>query len=144
MTKTFPSKVSYGLLLVLFLLFFGPIVFTWHESPDNLALTFMVVHFISFVYVVYTIVKTNYKIDGDLLKVNNVFFTYPSIHISSIKKISKTNSIMASPAPSLNRIKIYYGINNSIILSPKDKSSFFEALKKINPDIEFGRSLNFV
>lgn len=44
-----------------------------------------------------------------------------TIKINDVYRIEKTNSILSSPALSLDRIEIFYGNQNSIIISPKEK-----------------------
>ncbi len=58
--------------------------------------------------------------------------------INQIRKIKDTNSILAAPAASLDRIEIYF-IQQKIplIISPKDKNGFIRNLQSINPNIVY-------
>jgi len=58
------------------------------------------------------------------------------IPISSINTIKETDNIISSPAASLDRLEIFYGKYDSIIISPMDKNEFIQDLLKINPNIE--------
>ena len=59
-----------------------------------------------------------------------------NIEIEKITAISKTNSLLSSPAASITgRIELNYGKYSSIIISPKNKMAFIEDLIKINPNI---------
>jgi hypothetical protein len=80
--------------------------------------------------------KTEYAIVDKKLKIKCGLFTYKPIAILDIKEITKTKNIIASPAPSFDRIEIKYGKFDTIIISPKDKSRFVKDLTKINPDIK--------
>lgn len=48
----------------------------------------------------------------------------------------ETKSPLSSPATSLDRLEIMYNKNESIIISPKDRTGFINELKTINPGIE--------
>ena len=65
------------------------------------------------------------------------FWVNRSITISSIKKIQETNNPLSAPAISLDRLEILYNQFDSIIISPKDKTSFVSHLIKLNPKIEY-------
>ena len=64
----------------------------------------------------------------------SIFFT--PIDIENITEISKTRSLISSPAPSFDRIEIKYGKFDEIIISPEDKMNFTIDLTKINPNIK--------
>lgn len=59
------------------------------------------------------------------------------IDIDKIKSISKTKSLLSSPAASLtDRIELKFGTYDAVIISPKEKKEFIRALVKINPNIK--------
>ena len=87
-------------------------------------------------FIVHLFANTFYEIENDKLRIKSGFLVNSLIEIKNIKKISETFNVMSSPALSLDRIEIFYGKNNSILISPKDKSGFFEAIKSINPEVE--------
>ncbi|GAB3937655.1 PH domain-containing protein [Mucilaginibacter myungsuensis] len=65
-----------------------------------------------------------------------------SIPIDQIKTISKTGSILSSPALSVTeRIEVTYGKFDSVIISPADRAPFIADLLKINPVINLGEGL---
>lgn len=81
--------------------------------------------------------NTTYKISDDhQLVIRCGIATFGKIDISSIKSVEKTNSIISSPAPSFDRIELKYDKWESVIISPKDKRGFIDALLKINPGID--------
>jgi hypothetical protein len=63
-------------------------------------------------------------------------FSFKPIDINEIRAISKTKSIMSSPAPSFDRIELKYGEFNEVIISPKNKFQFAKDLTKINQNIK--------
>lgn len=80
--------------------------------------------------------STIYIIDKGILTVKCGIFYHKRFDISKITSIYKTGDIIASPAPSLDRIALTYGEYDVIILSPKNKMDFARELTRINPTIE--------
>ena len=137
MTKQYPSKVSYGLLTFVFVVFYGPLIPNLIDGN----LSRETIGFIGFLTLVFAIVahlflKTVYTIDNKHLIIKCGLFSYKPIDIDEIKEISITKSIISAPAPSFDRIAITYGEYNEVVISPKDKFHFAEDLTTINPDIK--------
>ena len=137
MTKKYPSKVSYGLLIFVFLVFYGPLIPDLIRGEFNEKSIGLIVFLsIVFIFIAHLFLKTQYSIENNKLKIKCGLFSYKPIEIDEIKEISKTKSILSSPAPSFDRIEIKYGKFNEVIISPKDKFHFAEDLTKINPNIK--------
>jgi hypothetical protein len=66
----------------------------------------------------------------------STWVVYERIDIFKITKIEKTNSILSSPALSLDRIRIRYNKYDEVLISPKVKKEFVDELLKVNPTIE--------
>jgi len=137
MTKKYPSKVSYGLLIFIFLIFFAPFIFHLiDEGFTQLVSVVMVFLIILYGLILYLFFQTIYIIENGQLKIKFGFFSFKPIDISEIKEISKSNSILSSPAASFDRIEIKYGKFDSMLISPKDKISFSNDLTELNPEIK--------
>jgi len=137
MTKKYPSKVSYGLLIFVFLVFYGPLIPDLIRGELNeKSIGIIIFLSIVFIFIAHFFLKTQYSIENNKLKIKCGLFSYKPIDIDEIKEISKTKSILSSPAPSFDRIEIKYGKFNEVIISPKDKFHFAEDLTKINPNIK--------
>ena len=65
-----------------------------------------------------------------------MFIVNAKIEISTIRKIEKSNSILSSPALSMDRIAVRYNKYDEIYLSPKEKQLFIDELVKRNSAIE--------
>jgi len=125
MTKKYSSKVSYGLLTVVFIIFFSPLILNLIKSGINLNLTLIsLLLIIIFGLITHMFLKTEYTIKEHKLKIKCGFFTYKPIEINEIKEITKSSNIISSPAASFDRIEIKYGKFDEIIISPKDKFEF--------------------
>ena len=84
---------------------------------------------------IYLSFTTHYTIDGKNLIVKSGFLVNKTIAISSIKKITETNSLLSAPAMSLDRLEISYGKFDDIIISPKEKQVFITHLLELHPAI---------
>lgn len=137
MNKNYPSKVSYGLLIFIFMIFFAPFIFhiidEGFSELDSVVLVFLIT---LYGFIVYLFFQTVYIIENSQLKIKFGFFSFKPIDIMDIKEISKTSNIISSPAPSFDRIEIKYADFGSVIISPKDKISFSKDLVQLNPEIK--------
>lgn len=79
---------------------------------------------------------TQYIINENQLVVKSTWIVNERIDISKITKIEKSNSILSSPALSLDRLLVRYNKYDEVLISPKEKIEFINELLKINPNIE--------
>ncbi len=78
---------------------------------------------------------TGYSITPDRLLIRCGPFTFP-VTLHGIDSITPTRSPWSSPACSLDRLKIVYGLSQqSIMISPVDKSGFFFAIVQQCPSL---------
>src|SRR5690606_2702709 len=87
-------------------------------------------------FIVYLVLCTYYEIGGGTLRIKSGFLLNRSVPITAITKIAATNNPISAPATSLDRLEIFYGQYESIIISPKEKAAFIAHLKQINPEIQ--------
>ncbi|RZS93984.1 PH domain-containing protein [Aquimarina brevivitae] len=137
MATKYPAKVSYGLLIFIFSVLYAPLVPSLINAEVHRD-TIGLFGFLSlvFAFVLYLFFGTYYTIEDKQLKIKCGFFSYNPIAIEEIQEVARTTSLLASPAPSFDRIKIKYGSRNEIILSPKDAHNFVEELILRNPRIQ--------
>ncbi len=81
---------------------------------------------------VWLVAGTRYVIDKDRLIVHGGPFKW-RIELADIESVYATNNPISSPALSLDRLAICYKPNKQLIISPKNKAAFVEALNR--PDI---------
>ena len=72
---------------------------------------------------------TRYTITPDMLLVRSGPFAW-AIPLSEITRIEPTRNPASSPAFSLDRLSIYYGLGNRLMVSPTDKENFLAILRK--------------
>lgn len=76
---------------------------------------------------IWILVSTKYVIAGDKLRVRSGPFRW-TVSISSISSVQPSHNPLSSPALSLDRLEIRYGSNRSILVSPKHRSRFIQAI----------------
>ena len=137
MTKKYKAKVSYGMLISIFLLFFVPVIFGIANNGINKVFYILIgILLSSYAFILNMFLTTEYTIENEILRIKCGILFNKKIDINNIKKISRTNSLMSSPAPSFDRIEIKYGKFDEIIISPEDKLNFAKDLTIINSVIE--------
>ena len=130
------SKISYTLLIVIFIVFFGPLIPNIiHEGFSNNMIMITLGLFVVYGLILHMFFNTTYTIDQKMLHIRCGFFRYKPINIMNMKKISKSSSIVSSPAASFDRIEITYDKFDELIISPKYKLKFTADLQKINPNL---------
>ena len=108
----------------------------FNNEPFGAVLSVGGISILVYAVVLYLNFSTVYIIDKGILTVKCGIFYHKRFDISKIKSINKTGNIIASPAPSLDRIALTYGEYDIIILSPKNKMDFARELTRINPAIK--------
>jgi hypothetical protein len=137
-SKTFHSKVSKGLMVFVLILLILPItlVFVIEKSVAEAGLLLVLIIPI-ILFVVHLFFNTQYTITSKgKLEIRSGLYNYRPIDIKSIYRISTSQSLLSSPATSLDRLEINYGKNQRVLVSPQDKGGFVSALKKVNKKIE--------
>lgn len=130
--KRYNSKIGIGILLFVLVILGGSTVFMIYKK----IWIGLIVIGIFALLIGHIFSTTYYLVKDGVLKIKSSFVVNESIDIESIMKISETRNPLSSPANSLDRLKITYKGNSSIMISPKDKIGFVNHLKKINSNIE--------
>lgn len=130
--KTYKSKIGLELIIPLFL------IFSWSlfELVSKKAWSGILIMLLPIVFILYTILSINYKIEKETLNIKCTFLLNVNIEIKSIRKITETYNPLSSPAASIDRLEIIYNKFDSVIISPKHKKEFIQNLLEINPNIE--------
>lgn len=73
------------------------------------------------------LLRTEYRISNSTLLIRSGPFRW-TIPIEEIQSIEPSQSVLSSPALSLNRLKITYGAGKKVLVSPKRREQFLQAL----------------
>lgn len=76
---------------------------------------------------IWLLISTYYKVSDELLIVRTGVFTW-KIKLKDIHSVKSSRSLLSSPALSLNRLKVSYNGNKSVLVSPKNVDEFLRAI----------------
>ncbi|MCK1994767.1 PH domain-containing protein [Peribacillus muralis] len=126
----FPSKKDwwmYFVFLGIFLAILSPVVMD--RDYSSLWAAIPIICFLLWIWL-----TTYYVIEDKTLLVRSAFIR-KTISIDEIKSIDRSFNPLSSPALSLDRLNIHYGLQRTILISPLDRDAFIEELMKRNPSI---------
>lgn len=132
-SKRFRSKVDTWLIVVLVaalgVVFSVFIAAVGSGLPPAAMLVYIAVLLLVGGLIVSTIIATHYTVKGNTLIVVSGPLRW-KISIDEIHKVEATRQPWSSPALSLDRLRIRYGNNRQIMISPVDKKAFLKAIGK--------------
>lgn len=129
--KRFHSKIDRWILVLLIVVIVVQVIAVGGaalQAGDPLATTGLIMTMIAIIgLMVWLLVGTHYTVDGNTLRIVSGPFRW-KIAIDTITTVEATKSPISSPALSLDRIRLRYGNNRSIMISPADKTGFLRAI----------------
>ncbi len=128
MTTRFYSKVDwwYYLVIAFIALTVGYAFYVEIPRGDATMLEFAFAFTLGIGLPVALLFFTYYEVGENELTVRAAVMTW-KVPLKDIRSVTPTNSVLSSPALSMDRLEIKYG-NKSVIVSPKDKDGFTKAL----------------
>jgi hypothetical protein len=132
MRREFTSAIGWAIIIPLIILF-GVMLLILITEPGKWQALIVVVPVQ--IFIIFLMRTTDYTIVGTQLKIRCGFFTYDPIDIPSIQSIAETSNPLSSPALSMDRLDIRYEARRQVMISPKDKIGFINAIREINPSI---------
>lgn len=133
MEKKFPSKIGFLIFIPVSFLILMPIILIYNNLffwPPVL------LSFVAVAFMAHLLLSTHYIVKDGNLKIKSGFVYNLNIPISTIRKINESNSVLSSPAASLDRLEISFNKYDSVLISPKEKAEFIKTMLEINPTIE--------
>ncbi|QLA80029.1 hypothetical protein EXV95_04860 [Acidovorax sp. JMULE5] len=112
----------------------GPFVLNSGGSPPILALVAAIVALTLLLLPLWLVLDTNYTLTADELLIRSGPFRW-RIALGDMREVSPSNSWISSPALSLDRLRIRYGADRSILVSPREKQRFIDALRQCCPSV---------
>ena len=131
--KVYKSKIDSGLVILVLSLTLVPIVPVLLVDKDIIVIGLVISVAI---FEIITFMGFKYIIDGTTLTVSMLYVMRETYDIGDIVEVKSTNTILASPAASMDRLAISFKNRRSpLVISPKDKHAFVRELTLINPHI---------
>jgi len=130
-SRVFRSKVDWWIRLLLGLAIAGMFVggaIGILEGAAPLEITTLILALIAgLALIVWVLVGTRYTVDRGTLIVRAGPLRW-KIPLDEITAVEATKSPLSSPALSLDRLRIRYGNNRSLMISPADRAGFLKAI----------------
>lgn len=129
----FRSRISVVLIVFLLAVLASPIYIAiiTHEIKGLLIILFACLVTIS------TLFGITYTIEGKKLYVGMFFFFKGEEYdLTKLESISPTRTLLSSPAASLKRIKLDFGVGRPLVISPAAQDLFIEEILKVNPKVK--------
>ena len=133
MDRTFRSKIGWWYHLIIWILGICTILsFVKGQSPVNMITLLLVTLFL-----IHLMLTTWYKITADgVLIVHCSIFPEKKLPVEEITAVEPSALPVSSYALSLDRLIIYKGDRQWLLISPVNKKEFLKCLRKYNPDIQ--------
>lgn len=133
MRKGYRSGIDAGLVLLVLFFTLLPVLPLILAGSD---LWIVVILLSVAIFEIATFTGFRYTIDGTKLTVTMLYVVKNTYDIGEIVEVKSTNTILSSPAASMDRLAISFkGRRSPLVISPKNKHAFVEDLVSINPDI---------
>lgn len=132
MDRVFKSKVDWWYHLILLIMMISTVlVFVRGESPVTMVILLLIT-----LQCIHMLLSTWYKITADgYLIVHCSIFPEKRIPIAEISAVEVTVMPVSSYALSLDRLILYKGETQWLLISPVNKQEFVRVLRKYNPAI---------
>lgn len=128
--RIFKSKIDTWLLAILIISLAVPLILLMRASgaSEDLSLGLALAIFAFVVALpVWLFTGTKYVVEGESLHIRSGPFKW-TIPIKDITNVTETRNPISSPALSLDRLELKYGERKSILVSPRERSEFREAI----------------
>jgi hypothetical protein len=135
MKQEFRSKIGLGLALPIGIIWGGVTVLLIYQGIWWMA-AFML---LLLSWITHLFLTTKYILEGDTLYIQSGFLYKKKMNISEVQKIIESNKPLSSPAASLDRLEIRKTPWDYVLISPKQKEDFIQAMLEKNPNIEVKR-----
>jgi hypothetical protein len=135
MKQEFRSKIGLGLALPIGIIWGGVTVLLIYQEIWWMA-AFML---LLLSWITHLFLTTKYILEGDTLNIQSGFLYKKKMNISEVQNIIESNNPLSSPAASLDRLEIRKTPWDYVLISPKQKEDFIQAMLDKNPSIEVKR-----
>ena len=135
----FPSKVDAWLAAVLLasaLLVLVAVAAAWpRQATPAHAVLLVALLALGAGLPLWVLAATGYRVGQDALAIRSGPFRW-RIPLQDIRAVEPSRSWLSSPALSLDRLRIRYGRAGQVMVSPKDRQAFVQALRRGRPDVQ--------
>lgn len=91
---------------------------------------------LALVLVLFSLLSIRYTITEEGKLVVRAFFLKQTYDLSKLESITPSRSLLSSPAASLRRLRLDFGVGKPLIISPAAQDYFIEEVLRINPKVK--------
>lgn len=91
---------------------------------------------LALVLVLLSLLSIRYTITEEGKLVVRAFFLKQTYDLSKLESITPSRSLLSSPAASLRRLRLDFGVGKPLIISPAAQDYFIEEVLRINPKVK--------
>ena len=140
--QVFRSKIDLGLLLVLLLAVVLPVAIALSvRSGQKLGAgpwVFVALVLAPAVFLPpWLLLTTGYRLDATTLHIRSGPFAW-RVPLAELRSIEPTRSALSGPALSLDRLRVRFGRDGEILISPADRQRFLDTLRARAPQARIG------
>ena len=130
MATVYKSKIDWWLGAILAIAMIASVIAALKalSDPQNSVWVAALIGGPGFIIPLVSLLSTRYVIQDQQIIVRSGLFKW-RIQINDISGITPTHDPIASPALSLDRLRITYGHSNSLLVSPRDKVGFMRQIE---------------
>lgn len=108
---------------------YSSVTILFSGSSDDLWMSFVTI-VLGIGLPLWLLITTRYTLDSEMLTVRGGPLKW-RIPVKDITAITPTRNVLASPALSMDRLRINYGRNRSVMISPRDKTQFLKDIEAL-------------
>ena len=131
MEKKFRSKIDGWIFVLLVIALASQIYVVVQIVPEQLHSTHRYVVLgtvvLTFLLILSILLRTYNLVDRERIRIVCGPFWW-TVQLSDITSVAATHNPLSSPALSLDRVRINYGNNKRVMVSPADKAGFYDAI----------------
>lgn len=135
--QVFYTKVDIWLIALIMACTLIPFFITMSADQNEGTVITGVILVIFLVFILACVFYIHYDIEDTKLTVHSFPLLKKSYDLMDLKVIASTHNPISSPASSLDRLELTFGNGDTVIISPKQKSDFLDALYQVNSKIVF-------
>lgn len=129
--QVFPSRIDAWLAVVLLLAMAAALASVFVSAGAGTLVGWTAAVFTALIGIglpLWLLLATRYTLQGDALLVQSGPFRW-RVPLAEIRSVTPTNNPLSSPALSLQRLRIDYGRGRWLMISPRDREQFLQALE---------------
>ncbi len=135
--NVFRSRISIPLLLFILFIFSLPLLIEYFQGDGQTNVSALAILLLALLLpCLLLLFSIRYQFGAHELSIRVLGLSFAKIPYHRIQNISTSNSWLSAPAAAFPRLRIQYGKNQFVLVSPTHQEQFIEQLLQENPSIQ--------